>query len=352
MQKNSPQNKTATSLTYAEMAEAFSEMGQPSFRAKQVFTWLNRDACQSFLSMTNLPNPLRQGLAKKWQIDRAELLQRQISQIDGTVKLLLQFLDKSQVETVLMQYSHGHSVCVSSQVGCKMGCRFCASSACGFARNLTAGEMVAQLAAASCQAGKNVGNVVLMGIGEPLENFENVVDFISIITHPAGLNLAGRSISLSTCGLVPEIYRLANLNLSLTLSISLHATTNSLRDELMPINKKWPLEQLLPACKDYRKKTGRRVSFEYAMLDGINDQKEDAKRLVAMLLGTDAHVNLIFANQVQGTPFAASSPKKVQDFKARLEKAGVQVTVRRRLGADIDAACGQLRAKEILQKTK
>lgn len=347
MEQTGSHKKSITSLTYTQLADAVAAMGQPAFRAKQLFIWLHRDGCRHFLDMTNLPAALRESLAAEWVIDDVQVVQRLASQTDGTVKLLLALADGSQVETVLMHYQHGYSVCVSSQVGCRMGCGFCASTGGGLVRGLSAGEMAAQVTAAAAEAGERIGHVVLMGIGEPLDNFDNVADFLAIVTHPAGLDIAGRNVSLSTCGLVPQIYQLANLDLSLTLSVSLHATTDKQRDKLMPVNKKWPLAQLMAACRDYRKTTGRRISFEYAMLRGVNDTDADADRLAALLAHTDAHVNLIPANTVEGTTFAASGPKRIEEFRKRLEKAGVQTTVRRRLGADIDAACGQLRMRHV-----
>ena len=345
MEQIKQEQKSITSLTFQQMADAVKEMGQPAFRAKQLFGWLHRDGCRDYAQMSNLPAAMRQHLAQEWTMDCPEVVCRQAS-ADGTVKLLLAFADGSQVETVLMRYQHGYSVCVSSQVGCRMGCAFCASTKGGLVRKLTAGEMVAQLAVAGREAGARVGHVVLMGIGEPLDNFDNVMDFISIITHKDGQDIAGRSISLSTCGLVPQIYQLAKQNLSLTLSVSLHATTDTQRNQLMPVNKKWPLEQLMAACKDYRAATGRRISFEYAMLRGVNDSDEDCRRLAQLLARTDSHVNLIPANSVDETEFSSSSAARIEAFRASLERAGVPATVRRRLGADIDAACGQLRMRQ------
>lgn len=347
MEELQTQQKSLASLTSAQLADAVKAMGQPAFRAKQLFTWMHRDLCTDFVQMTNLPAALRRQLAAEWTLDAPTVVRRQASSQDGTVKLLLGLADGNQVETVLMRYQHGYSVCVSCQVGCRMGCAFCASTRGGMVRSLTAGEMAAQLAAAIREAGERVGHLVLMGIGEPLDNFDNVMDFLSIITDKDGQGMSQRSISLSTCGLVPQMYQLAKRDLSLTLSVSLHATTDALRDRLMPVNRRWPIDQLMAACRDYRAATGRRVSFEYAMLRDVNDSAGDCQRLVKLLARTDAHVNLIPANSVDETDFRPSPPQRVEAFRAGLEKAGVPATVRRRLGADIDAACGQLRMRQM-----
>ncbi len=334
-----------TGQTFEALAETVRGLGQPPFRAKQLFSWLHQGGCESFEAMTNLPLPLRQKLAASFRIEAPRVVRRQASAQDGTVKLLLELCDGSRVETVLMRYKHGHSVCVSSQVGCRMGCAFCASAKGGLVRGLSAGEMVAQVNAAAKEAGGRVGHLVLMGIGEPLDNFDNVMNFLAILTHPQGRNFSARNISLSTCGLVPQIERLAQRDLPLTLSVSLHAATDEVRDELMPVNRKWPVAQLAAACRAYRRATGRRVSYEYILLAGVNDTDEACDSLAGLLKGTDSHVNLIPANAVEGTGFAASSQMRTEGFRARLEKAGVRATVRRRLGADIDAACGQLRMR-------
>lgn len=333
------------SLTMAKMQALMRELGQPAFRAKQVFTWLHQKNCTDYAQMTNIPEELRSRLQAEWPILQPEIVKHQISRLDGTQKMLLQLQDGSTVETVLMQYNHGHSVCVSTQAGCRMGCAFCASTRAGLARNLTPAEMLCQLMAAQQNADGRVSNLVLMGMGEPLDNLEAVLDFLDIITHESGLNLSMRNITLSTCGVVPGMYELARHNLPLTLSISLHGANDQVRTRLMPVNKSWPLAQLMQACRDYRASTGRRLSFEYGLFAGVNDSPQDARELVQLLKGTDSHVNLIFANGVEGTGFAATSQEKAQKFKKILSDAGVQVTIRRRLGTDIDAACGQLRMR-------
>ncbi len=317
----------------------------PAYRAGQVFAWLHRAKARSFDEMTNLPATLRAKLAEGWDIafGRTAKVQRAA---DGTAKLLVALRDESCVETVLMQYKHGPSVCVSSQVGCRMGCRFCASSVgagAGLVRGLTAGEMASQLYLAQEEAGQRVKHLVLMGIGEPLDNYDSVIDFLNIVTSEAGQGLSWRNVSLSTCGLVPGIRRLAGEKLGLTLSVSLHAADDETRARLMPVARSWPLAELMAACRDYQKATGRRVSYEYALFAGVNDGEADAARLAALLGGQGAHLNLISANPVAGSGFSPSP--RLAHFAESLNRAGVKTTVRRRLGAGIDAACGQLRMR-------
>lgn len=337
-------------LTAEALAAALAGMGQPAYRAKQLFGWLHKAQVESFDAMTNLPAALREQLAQGWALGRGKLAQAQHSG-DGTAKLLVELADGNCVETVLMRYQSHNSVCISCQVGCRMGCTFCASSvrAAGFqpglVRSLTAGEMAGQVYLAQALAGQRVDHVVLMGIGEPLDNYDTVMDFISIITSGAGQNLSGRNLSLSTCGVVPGIRQLAKRDLPLTLSVSLHAADDATRSRLMPVNRKWPLAELMDACKAYRAATGRRISYEYTLFDGVNDGPENAARLAGLLAGQDAHVNLIGANPVQGSALRPASPKAVKDFAGQLAGRGVNATVRRRLGVDIDAACGQLRQK-------
>ncbi len=318
---------------------------QPAFRAKQIFSWIHQKNCASFEEMTDLSKDLRRMLDDGFVIESLKAEKIQKSDLDGTVKLLLRLFDGNCVETVLMRYHHGNTVCVSSQVGCRMGCEFCASAPGGLIRNLSAGEMVAQIVAAEKASDAHVSNVVLMGIGEPLDNFDNVMDFISVITDENGRNMSARNISLSTCGVVPAIEKLATYKLPLTLSISLHATDDETRSRLMPVNKAWPLKELMKACKDYRRITKRRISYEYAVIHGENDGDKEADALAELLKGTDGHVNLIPINPVKTSDFSES--KRTKDFAQRLQRQGVQVTVRRRLGADIDAACGQLRMNNI-----
>ncbi len=292
--------------------------------------------------MTDLPKALLAVLEERFTIETLAVQRRQQSR-DGTVKYLLRLPDGNCIETVWMRYSYGNTVCVSTQVGCRMGCRFCASTQGGRVRSLTAGEIAGEVYAAVCDMGERVSHIVLMGIGEPLDNFDNVMDFLSIISSPHGANIGMRNISLSTCGLVPMIEKLAERHLGLTLSVSLHAPTNEMRSAMMPVNDAYPVEQLMRACRAYQQTTGRRVSFEYSMVNGVNDSPETARRLAQLIRGMGAHVNLIPINPVDGSPYSASDAANIRRFQAMLTQLGVNATVRRRLGADISAACGQLR---------
>ena len=332
------------SMTLTEIAAVADGMGEPAFRARQIFTWLHRGA-RSFDDMTNLPKSLRQKLEEQFYITAPEIVRKQQSQKDGTIKYLWKLRDGNCVETVLMQYYHGNSVCISSEVGCAMGCAFCASTKGGLVRRLTASEMVDQVLFSSLDSGLDISNIVLMGIGEPLDNYDTVLRFLSLINSPDGMNIGMRHISLSTCGLVDRIGCLAEEKLQLTLSVSLHAPTDEIRSQIMPINRKYNVETLLTACRDYFEKTGRRISFEYAMIQGLNDSKEIAGILARKLDGLSAHVNLIPLNNVEESPLKPSSRKTVQEFQSVLESHGIPCTVRRTLGSDIDASCGQLRRK-------
>lgn len=320
------------------------ELGQPAFRAKQVFGWLHQKGAQSFDDMTDLPLELRHALAKQCDITHAVVTRRQRS-ADGTVKLLLTLSDGQMIETVLMRYRQGLSVCLSSQAGCAMGCAFCASTVGGKARDLTAGEMLTQVYIAAREAGQRVHSVVLMGIGEPLDNYDNVLRFCDIITDPLGYDLAGRAITISTCGIVPRIYDLASVRRQLTLAVSLHAATDEQRSALLPVNKTYPLDQLMAACRYYYEQTHRRVTFEYAVVHGRNDSVRDADALARLLKGMGAHINLISVNPARGGEYFATQ-QQACDFAALLEQRGLNATVRRTLGSDIDAACGQLRTQE------
>ncbi len=339
-----------TSLLPQQLQALMQDLGQPRYRAGQVFGWLHQNGAQSYDEMTNLPISLRRALAAAWPIEKLDVVKTQ-RDADGTAKLLVRLPDGHHVETVVMQYHHGLSVCVSSQVGCRMGCRFCASTvggpgiSPGLVRGLTAGEMAAQVYAAARLASTRASHVVLMGIGEPLDNYDEVLQFIRIITHPDGCNLSARGVSLSTCGVVGGIQRLAQEKLGITLSVSLHASGDDTRSALMPVNNAWPLVALLKACEDYQAHTGRRVSYEYAMIDGVNDSEADADRLAGLFHGKGAHLNLIPMNAVPGTPYRGSARSVAEAFARRLQTRGVNTTIRRRLGADIDAACGQLRAR-------
>lgn len=332
------------SMNLAELSQALQALGEPQFRAKQVFTWLHKGA-RSFDEMTNLSKTLRQKLDSQYEITVPIIVRKQQSAKDGTIKYLWRLRDGNCVETVLMQYHHGNSVCISSEVGCAMGCAFCASTKGGLVRRLTPSEIVDQVLFASLDSGLEISNIVLMGIGEPLDNYDTVLRFLELINSPDGMNIGMRHISLSTCGLVDRIHRLAEEQLQLTLSVSLHAPVNEIRSTIMPVNKRYPVEVLLEACRDYFQKTGRRISFEYAMIRDVNDSKEMAEILAEKLSGLAAHVNLIPLNNIEESPLKPSSRKAIMEFQQVLEKHGIPATVRRTLGSDIDASCGQLRRK-------
>lgn len=330
------------SLTYEELEEYIVQLGESRYRAGQIFKALANGL--SISEMTNLSKALRSRLCEEC-IDTAAVINRDSKSRDGTRKFLYGFADGENVETVLMKYKYGNTVCVSSQAGCRMGCRFCASAVNGFRRSLSAGEILEQVVRTRAITGENISHVVLMGIGEPLDNFDNVIRFINIVNDSRGFGLGMRRISLSTCGLVDGIDRLAKLDLQLTLSVSLHAPNDEIRRKIMPVALRYPYESLMEACSRYEKRTGRRISFEYAMLEGINDSIDCANELGQRLSGTLAHVNLIPYNRVSGKNFGRSGRETIRIFAETLEKYGVNTTVRRALGSDIDAACGQLRAK-------
>jgi len=321
------------------------EMKLPGYRAKQIFGWLQRKGVSSFDEMTNLPKDMRAQMAERFFIAPCEIARKQVSAMDGTVKYLFKLHDGETVESVVMGYEHGRSICVSSQAGCRMGCKFCASGQNGLARDLLAGEMLAQLHAARNDLGTAITHIVLMGMGEPLDNYDNTLRFIQLASHPDGLNISQRRISLSTCGIVPQIDRLAGERLGVTLSVSLHAPNDKIRAELMPVNRKYPMDKLLAACGRYAQTTGRRISFEYAMLRGINDSVECAEELAGRLRGQMSHVNLIPANETSAG-YTKSKTEDIKAFQGVLEKHHINVTVRRSLGRDIDAACGQLRSQD------
>ena len=332
------------SMTLAEMQAMMKELGEPAFRAKQLFVWLHKGVT-SFDGMTNLSKSLREKLEERYFITAPKVVRKQESKKDGTIKYLWELSDGNCVETVLMRYHHGNTVCISSEVGCPMGCAFCASTIGGLVRRLRPSEMVDQVLFTSLDSGLEISNIVLMGIGEPLDNYETVLRFLELVNSPDGMNIGMRHISLSTCGLVPRIDRLAEENLQLTLSVSLHAPDNETRSRIMPVNRRYPLEELMPACRKYYEKTGRRISFEYAMIRGMNDTKEHGDRLIRLLRGLPCHVNLIPLNHVDESPLQPSLRQTVQAFQKQLEDSGITATVRRTLGSDIDASCGQLRRK-------
>ena len=334
-----------TDLTLPELTEYLAQLGQPAFRAKQIFKWVHQKFITDLDAMTDQPKALLQQLHERCTLAAPAIRRRQQSK-DGTVKYLLEMADGNCIETVLMRYHYGNTVCVSTQVGCAMGCRFCASTQAGRVRDLTPGEIAAEIYTAQRDTGERVSHIVLMGIGEPLHNFDNVLKFLTLISCPEGVNIGMRNISLSTCGLVPKIDELASHKLQLTLSISLHAPDNAVRSSMMPVNDAYPLEKLIPACRRYQKITGRRISFEYSMVRGVNDSPAMARKLADLIRGMGAHVNLIPINPVDGSPYSATDEENIRRFRQMLEDLGVNATVRRRLGADISAACGQLRRED------
>ena len=335
------------SMTPEELTAALGEMGEPAFRGKQVFSWLHRGV-RSFEEMSDIPKSLREKLAAAYRADGPQAVRKQCSKTDGTVKYLWELSDGNCIETVLMEYHHGNTVCVSSQVGCRMGCAFCASTLGGKIRDLTPGEMLEQVLFTQSDSGRTVSNIVLMGIGEPMDNLDNVLRFLELVNHPLGLNIGMRHISLSTCGVIPGIRRLAEMGLQLTLSVSLHAPDSATRSRIMPVNRAYDVEELFAACHDYFRRTGRRISFEYAMIDAVNDADWQADLIVRKLRGMPGHINLIPLNDVVESPLRPS--RRVRQFQKRLESQGVTATVRRSLGGDIDASCGQLRRKAMEQE--
>lgn len=334
------------SMLPEELGAWLKELGQPSFRAKQIFQWLHRGAT-SFDEMTNLPKSLRETLQAQSYITVPIVERKQQSALDGTIKYLWRLRDGNCVETVLMRYQHGNTVCVSCQVGCNMGCKFCASTLGGKVRDLQPSEILDQIIFTQLDSGAEISNIVMMGIGEPLDNFDNVTQFLQLVNHPDGVNIGMRHISLSTCGLVKKIDKLAQLGLQLTLSVSLHAPDDETRSRLMPVNRAVGVDLLMNTCRRYFEKTGRRISYEYAMIDGVNDSDAQADLLVQLLKGQPGHVNLIPLNHVEESPLKPS--RRVRQFQKRLESQGVTATVRRKLGGDIDASCGQLRRKQMKQ---
>lgn len=335
------------SMLPEELEELMLSLGEPKFRAKQIFPKLAEG--KSVGDITTLSKPLRERLSELATDTLPKVAERHVSEIDGTVKYLFRLYDGECIESVFMRYKHGNTLCISSQVGCLMGCRFCASTIGGKVRDLLPSELIGQIIAAQCDTGERVSNIVMMGIGEPLDNFDNVIKFLRLVNHENGLNIGYRHISLSTCGIVPRIYDLAKVDLPITLSISLHAATDEKRCEIMPINRKWCIDELLTACVDYYKATGRRISFEYTLIRGKNDSEDDAHKLARVLIsafrgtGAPIHVNLIRVNEVKETGFRRGSTESANKFAELLGTHGITATVRRRLGADVNAACGQLR---------
>lgn len=336
-------------LSVEQIREVIAPLGMPAFRAKQISLWM-ASGVTDFADMTNLSNKDRELLAQHHIVIGGSIESHRISQKDGTEKFLFRFEDGAFAEGVLMQYEHGNSVCISSQSGCKMGCAFCASSKVSFTRNLTAGEMAYEVIAMEAASGKKVGHIVLMGVGEPLDNYDNVLAFIRYINSSEGKNIGMRNISLSTCGIVPRIYDLTKEHMGITLSVSLHAPDDETRSKIMPINRRYSIKELMEACDYYFRETGRRISYEYALIRGVNDSDESCDKLIRLLRGRNCHVNLIGLNYVKESPLLPSD--RMRNFCDRLNRAGINATVRRKLGEDIDGACGQLRAEKNREEVK
>jgi 23S rRNA (adenine2503-C2)-methyltransferase len=333
------------SLKLGELEELLKCWGEKAFRAKQIYQWLHVKQVTSFDEMTNISAKLREQLVENCELVVLKQELVQISKLDGTRKYLFVLSDGNMIESVLMRYKHGNSVCVSSQVGCRMGCRFCASTLDGLVRNLTPSEILEQIYRISTDIGERISNVVVMGSGEPFDNYDNLVQFIQMLTDLNGLNISQRNITVSTCGIVPKMLELADENLQITLALSLHASSQETRQELMPIANKYSMEEILDACRIYFEKTGRRITFEYSLVGGVNDTAEDAKRLCELVKGMNCHINLIPVNPIKERDYVQSEQREILNFKNKLEKNGINVTIRREMGRDIDGACGQLRKR-------
>lgn len=332
------------SMLPTELEEYFASIGENTYRAEQVFRWLH-GGVKSFNEMTNLSGKLRQKMENEFSISAPEIADKQISKLDGSIKYLWRLSDGSAIESVVMEYKHGNTVCVSTQVGCRMGCVFCASTKGGLVRNLSPSEILDQVLFSQIDSKKKISNIVLMGIGEPLDNFDNVIRFLQLITHQSGMNFGARHISLSTCGLIENIDKLADYDIQLTLTVSLHAPDDETRTRLMPVNRVYGVDRLFEACDRYFNKTGRRVSYEYAMINGLNDTRRHAAMLAKKLRKTGSHLNLILLSNITGSPLQASEAENVKAFANQLKLEGVNATIRRSLGGDIDASCGQLRSR-------
>ena len=331
------------SMDLEKLTSFVASLGEKPFRAKQLYEWMHKKLASDYDEMTNLPKSLKEKLLQSAAFTSLEVVDEKISQIDGTRKYLFSLSDGNIIESVLMKYNHGNSVCISSQVGCRMGCRFCASTLDGLERNLTASEMLDQIYRIQKLTGERVSNVVVMGSGEPMDNYDNLIDFIRLLTDENGLNISQRNITVSTCGIVPGIKKLADEDLQITLALSLHAPNDEVRKTLMPIAKRYSLSEVLPACQEYFEKTGRRLTFEYSLVSGVNDNLKEAKALADLLKGINGHVNLIPVNPIKERDYVQSDRKAILDFKNYLEKNGINVTIRREMGRDINGACGQLR---------
>lgn len=329
-------------LTFGELQEFISGMGLEKFRAGQVFSWLQK-GIKNIDDMSNLSKPLRRQLSENAFIGALVEREKLVSRIGGTIKYLFELNDGNIIESVLMEYKHGTSICISSQAGCRMGCSFCASAAAGFMRSLTAGEMLDQVISIWKDTGKRIGNIVVMGIGEPFDNYDNLLKFLKIINSPEGMNIGYRHISVSTCGLVPEILKFSSEHIPVTLSVSLHAPNDYIRNKIMPVSRKYSIDKIIEACKIYTETTKRRITFEYAMIEGMNDSPENARELAGRLKGMLCHVNLIPVNAIPGAGYVKSSRSRMEQFINILSHYGIEATIRRELGSDINAACGQLR---------
>lgn len=338
------------SMTLPELQEEMAAIGEKSFRAKQLYEWIHVRQARSFDEMTNLSVALRERCRERYDLTTLQVVRMQESKLDGTRKYLFELKDGNLVESVFMRYKHGNSVCISSQVGCKMGCRFCASTLDGWERNLTPAEMLDQIYAITQDTKERVSNVVVMGTGEPLDNYDNLLRFISLLTDENGLHISQRNVTVSTCGLVPEIYKMAQEKLQITLALSLHATTDEKRRKLMPIANQYSIAELMEACQNYFEQTGRRLTFEYSLVGGVNDTPEDARELCALVKPLNCHVNLILVNPIRERDYVQSETKAILAFKGKLERSGIQVTVRREMGRDIDGACGQLRRRVLARE--
>lgn len=344
--------KDIKSLFLPELEAEIRELGDKTFRAKQIYQWLHQKLVTDFDQMSNISKDLREKLKEHYILTALNAIDVKISQIDGTRKYLFRLADGNVIESVWMQYHHGNSICISSQVGCRMGCRFCASTLDGLERNLTAAEMLDQIYRIQAQTGERVSNIVIMGSGEPMDNYDNVVRFVRMISDPNGLNISQRNITISTCGIVPGIRKLAQEDLQVTLALSLHAPNDEVRKTLMPVANSYRLVDVLAACREYFEKTGRRLTFEYSLVSGVNDNLQEAKALAALLKGMHGHVNLIPVNPIKERDYVQSSQKAIQDFKNYLEKNGINATVRREMGRDINGACGQLRKSYLEEESK
>lgn len=338
--------KDIKSLSLEELKTEMEALGEKAFKAKQIYSWLHKRGAESFDEMTDISKKLRENLEKSYDIYNCSIEKKLVSMYDNTVKYLFSLHDGELIESVVMKYKYGYTICVSSQVGCKMGCKFCASGIAGFVRNLTPSEILSQVYTAQRDLDIRISHIVMMGVGEPLDNFDNVMKFLSMISDENGLNIGMRNISLSTCGVVTGIYKLLEKRLQLTLSVSLHAPNDEIRSRTMPVNDRWNIGELLKACRDYTRETSRRISFEYAMIDGVNDSDECARELAARLKGMLCHVNLIPVNSVKERSYKKSNEDRIASFIKILESRGINTTVRRTLGSDINASCGQLRRGE------